>query len=117
MAKDKDLLKNEHKLEKQEYNQGSNKKKGFITGVLTGGVVALALGLGLGIGLASDYKFYMSSDVESATFKSNIETTDGKKVTIEAENVVGYKFKYWNYNGSQITANPYTFELNKDTAG
>ncbi len=108
-----------------EYDVDKMKKKSrknkIITSCVVGVlVVGLALGLGLGLGLkrTKPEEFYLQATSNGQELVVDDERYDtNQQITLEAKEIDGYDFAYWNFNGMQIEENPYTFTLTDSSFG
>ena len=119
MSKKRNDLINEEKLEKRELKETSSNKKGIIAGAVVASVAALGLGLGfgLGFGISRGYTISLGSNIGTGNTEGDGQYKIGDEVIIEAEEIPGYRFDHWEFEGEEIKANPYIFELTEDKIG
>lgn len=82
------------------------------------GIAIVGASIGMGIGIKKTSRIGIVSNIEQAQFQGEGTYKVGDIVTLEAEEVEGYRFVYWQFNNKRVsTENPYTFKLNKKNGG
>ena len=82
------------------------------------GLVIVGASIGMGIGIKKTSKIDVVCNIEQAQFQGEGTYKVGDIVTLEAEEVDGYRFVCWQFNNKRVsTENPYTFKLNKKNGG
>ena len=107
----------------QKEAKGSNKKKILFWSLLVSGVgviIIVALLLIFLLPKEEKYEIELSSNVsvEGEVLTGDGSYKKGDSVTIVAEEITGYRFTGWNFNGKIIsTDKEYTFIIGEDTEG
>ncbi len=81
-------------------------------------LVCICLGIILAFCFTPTYNVCLNSDLSNAQLKGAGKYKKGEEVTIYAEDLDGYSFDYWEYNGNNVSVNnSYTFLLTNKTQG
>lgn len=115
------LVISEKKTKKTSNKSGSTKTIKTKTGAFVAvgvGALGLALGLGLGFGIKPAETIKINTSTSQSGVSFSTDRAKGSKYTLVADEVEGYTFSHWEFNGVKLTEkNPYTFTVNKETEG